>query len=74
MSITTGTQRRPLSARPMAYVVEAAARRLYDSEIALHDAHQARIAEWIDAASERLHAAVEAYLAAITPQAALPRH
>ena len=37
---------------------EAAARRLYDAEVALHIARQTRVDAWIAAAYERLHAAI----------------
>jgi hypothetical protein len=50
--------------------LEDAARRLYDAEVALHCAHQTHVDEWIFAASERLHAAVEAYHTLLTPYAA----
>jgi hypothetical protein len=45
--------------------VDAAARRLYDAEIALHIAHTSHVDAWIAAASDRLHDAVEAHLAAV---------
>ncbi len=45
--------------------VQAAARRLYDAEIALHIAHQTRVDAWIAAASERLHDAVVAHRQAL---------
>ena len=44
--------------------LDTAARQLYDAECALHAAHQAHDDAWVSAASERLHAAVESYLAA----------
>jgi hypothetical protein len=50
--------------------VQAAALRLYEAEVALHHARQTQVDEWIFAACERLHSAVEAYYAEITPQAA----
>lgn len=34
---------------------------LYEAELALHDAHQTQVDEWILAASNHLHAAVLAY-------------
>lgn len=43
---------------------DVAARRMYEAELAAHDAHQARVEEWIVAAHERLHAAITDYLAA----------
>lgn len=45
--------------------VRAAARRLYDAEIALHIAHQTHDDSWIAAAADRLHAAVEQHRAAL---------
>ena len=42
--------------------VEAAAQRLYDCECALHAARSTGVDEWIAAAADRLHKAVEAYL------------
>jgi hypothetical protein len=41
-----------------------AARALYCAEIAVHDARQAHVDQWISAADERLHIAVARYLAA----------
>jgi hypothetical protein len=41
-----------------------AARALYQAEVALHDAHQTRVDQWIGAAHDHLHAAVAAYSAA----------
>ena len=49
--------------------VEDAARRLYAAEVALHDAHSSHVDAWILAASERLHEAIEAHLAAIAAMA-----
>jgi hypothetical protein len=40
------------------------AQRLYEAEIALHIAHQTHDDAWITAASDRLHEAVVAFLAA----------
>jgi hypothetical protein len=44
----------------------AAARNLYDAECALHAAHQSRVNAWIAAASDKLHLAVEEFLAALS--------
>jgi hypothetical protein len=44
--------------------VADAARRLYDAEVALHNAHQTRVDAWISAASDKLHEAIETHLAA----------
>lgn len=41
-----------------------AARALHSAEIAVHDAHQTHVDEWISAANDRLHTAVARYLAA----------
>ena len=41
-----------------------AARALYSAEIAVHDARQAHVDQWISAANDRLHIAVACYLAA----------
>lgn len=43
---------------------EAAARRMFEAELAAHDAHQSHVEEWIVAAHNRLHAAIADYLAA----------
>lgn len=45
--------------------IDSAARRLYDAEVALHIAHASHVDEWITAASNRLHEAVETHLAAL---------
>jgi hypothetical protein len=45
-----------------------AARCLHRAEQALHDAHTTHVDEWISAAADRLHDAVEAYLAAVAAQ------
>jgi hypothetical protein len=43
---------------------ELAARKLYEAEVAVHDAHQTHVDGWIRAAHDRLHTAVTRYLAA----------
>jgi len=45
--------------------LDIAAHRLYDAEGALHAAHTSHVDEWIAVAANRLHEAVEAYLAAV---------
>jgi hypothetical protein len=45
--------------------VRTAAGQLYDAECAWHDAHQTRVDAWIQAASEKLHDAIAAHLAAV---------
>jgi len=51
---------------------DEAAARLYDSEVALHAAHQSHVDAWITAASDRLHEAVLALAA--TEEGALGAH
>jgi hypothetical protein len=46
---------------------ELAARKLYEAEVAVHDAHQTHVDGWIRAAHDRLHTAVTRYLAAGPP-------
>ena len=48
--------------------VSTARRHLYDAENALHAARQAHVDAWIDAAYERLHAAVEEHLRALAEE------
>jgi len=43
---------------------DVAARALYQAELAVHDAHQAHVDQWIGAAHDRLHVAVSRYSAA----------
>jgi hypothetical protein len=43
---------------------DQAATALHEAELALHDAHQTHVDEWIQATSDRLHAAVVRYVAA----------
>ena len=43
---------------------DAAAQELYRAELALHDAHQSHVDQWIKAAGEQLHRAITDYLAA----------
>jgi hypothetical protein len=52
--------------------VEAATRRLYDAECALHVAHQTGVDQWVNAAADRLHEAIVAYRHALqaSPRAA----
>lgn len=45
-----------------------AASRLYDAEVALHAAHASHVDEWIAAAADRLHEAIQAHLAAVADQ------
>jgi dsDNA-binding SOS-regulon protein len=42
-----------------------AARTLYDAEVALHDARQTHVDQWIAAAQDHLHLAVAAHSAAV---------
>ena len=50
---------------------ESAARALYSAELAVHDAHQTHVDEWILAAHNHLHVAVARYSAADKAVAAL---
>jgi hypothetical protein len=45
----------------IAHDIEAAARRMYDAEVALHIARQTGVDYWVQAASDRLHEAIVAY-------------
>lgn len=49
---------------------DVAAQVLYRAELALHDAHGTGVAEWINAAQDRLHQAVVRYEAAAAEVAA----
>jgi hypothetical protein len=51
--------------------IAAAARRMYDAEVALHIASQTGVDHWVQAASDRLHEAIVAYRCALlVPQRA----
>jgi ABC-type molybdenum transport system ATPase subunit/photorepair protein PhrA len=50
---------------------ESAARALYSAELAVHDAHQTHVDEWILAAHNHLHEAVVRYSTADKAVAAL---
>jgi hypothetical protein len=50
----------------------AAARHLFEAELALHDAHQSHVEAWIAAYGDKLHQAILDHLAA-TPRAAPAR-
>lgn len=52
---------------------EAAAHALYRAELAVHDAHQTHVDQWIGAAHDRLHVAVSRYLAAESAVADFPQ-
>jgi len=43
---------------------DVAARKLYEAELAVHDAHQSQVDPWIRAAHDKLHTAVVSYVAA----------
>lgn len=45
--------------------VHSAACHLYDAECAVHIAHQSHVDAWIDAASNRLHEALDRYLSVL---------
>jgi hypothetical protein len=53
---------------------DTAALALYETELALHDAHQSQIDTWIAATSDRLHLAVARHIATENTLAALTRH
>jgi hypothetical protein len=50
---------------------DLAARKLYEAELAVHDAHQSQVDPWISAAHDKLHTAVVRYVAAQAAVAAL---
>jgi hypothetical protein len=50
--------------------VTTAANRLYAAECAFHDAHQTHVDAWILAASQKLHDAIAAHLAAVAATSA----
>jgi hypothetical protein len=52
---------------------ESAARALYAAELAVHDAHQTHVDEWIRAAHDHLHIAVVRYTEADRIVSALGR-
>ena len=49
--------------QPASQIKDVAAQELYRAELALHDAHQSHVDQWINAANERLHRAITHYLA-----------
>jgi hypothetical protein len=53
----------PADCRPPGLAISPA-QRLYEAEVALHIAHQTHDDAWITAASDKLHEAVVAFLAA----------
>ncbi|MCW2525231.1 MAG: hypothetical protein JWM76_91 [Pseudonocardiales bacterium] len=59
MSATATPSR--LTADCLSRVCAAASHHLYEQEIALHDARQSGVAEWIASAEARLHDAVVEY-------------
>jgi hypothetical protein len=61
---------RALRARRAEDRCDAAARRLYDAEGALHIARQSRVDSWVAAAYERLHAAILEHNAALAASTA----
>jgi hypothetical protein len=65
--VTAMTTTQSTSPTQYEQVLEArnrAAHALYEAELALHDAHQTHVDQWIQAASDHLHAAVVRHLAA----------
>jgi hypothetical protein len=67
--VITMTPQTPTSVAAICEREADAARRLYDAEIALHIARQTGVDAWISAAYDRLHEAVAAHTAAVTPLA-----
>lgn len=59
-------QHRPAVPDHGSKAVRAAAADLYDAECALHTAHQSHVDVWIEAANEKLHDAVDLYIAVAT--------
>jgi hypothetical protein len=55
----TNTYQQAIAAR------DAAAHALYEAELAVHDAHQTGVDEWISAAHRHLHNAIVQHSAAI---------
>ena len=53
--------------------MDNAAHALYNAEVALHDAHQTHVDEWIAAAQDHLHLAVAEHSAAVARVSSLRR-
>jgi len=68
-TVTTMTPQAPTGVAAAGEREADAAHRLYDAEIALHIARQTGVDAWISAAYDRLHEAVAAHTAAVTPTA-----
>lgn len=68
MTTTDRTYRQAVAARHLA---EQA---LYRAELAVHDAHQTRVDEWIRAANDRLHLALARYATADARVSRLSHH
>lgn len=52
---------------------DIAAHKVYETELALHDAHQSQMDSWITATSDRLHIALARHTATQVALAALSR-
>jgi hypothetical protein len=63
--MTTRHRRHDLNPTTAAERLDAAARRLYEAEVALHIAHQSHVDAWVTAAGDRLHEALTEHLAAV---------
>ena len=66
--IEEDTMSKPATRANSPVAVIDAKRRLYDAETALHTAHTTHVDAWIAAAADRLHEAVEAYLAVVVAE------
>jgi hypothetical protein len=62
--MTTTESTNPRQYEEALAVRNRAARALYEAELALHDAHQTHVDQWIQAASDCLHAAIVRHLEA----------
>lgn len=63
--MNTTTTKSAANNEPNGTEVAACACSVYDAECVLHAAHQSGVWQWIDAASEHLHLALDAYLRAV---------
>ena len=54
--------------------MDFAARALYNAEIALHDAHQTHVDQWIAAAQDHLHLAVAEHSSAVARVSSIHHH
>jgi hypothetical protein len=63
--MTTPHRRHDLNHTAAVQRMDAAARHLYEAEVALHIAHQSHVDAWIAAAGDRLHESLAEHLAAV---------